>query len=126
MQNAARVLIVDDDPSVRQMCGEILEAEGYSVVEATNGEMAVQIAQRDPPRVVLMDTMMPIMDGITACRALKTNRATAHIPVALMSAGEKLGQSQVAGAGADALLTKPFDIEDLLDTVARLLLPGPA
>jgi len=126
MQNVARVLIVDDDPGVRQVCCEILELAGYYVLEATNGQVAVQIVQSDPPWMVLMNIMMPIMDGITACRALKTNRATAHIPVALMSAGESLRRSQAIGAGADAFVIKPFDIDELLDTVARLLPPGPA
>ena len=108
------------------MCCEILELAGYYFLEATNGQVAVQIVQSDPPWMVLMNIMMPIMDGITACRALKTNRATAHIPVALMSAGENLRRSQAIGAGADAFVIKPFDIDELLDTVARLLPPGPA
>jgi CheY-like chemotaxis protein len=125
MQNAAKVLVVDDDPGVRQVCCEILELAGYGVVEAANGQVAVQIAQTDPPRMVLMDIMMPIMDGIAACLALKTNPATAHIPVALMSAGKNLRDSRVADACADALVTKPFDLEELLATVARLLAPGP-
>jgi CheY-like chemotaxis protein len=117
MQDAAKVLIVDDDPGVRQVCCEILELAGYGIVEAANGQAAVQIAQSDPPRMVLMDIMMPIMDGITACLGLKTNPVTAHIPVALMSAGENLRRSRVAGACADALVTKPFDLEELLVTV---------
>jgi two-component system chemotaxis response regulator CheY len=124
MQNAAKVLVVDDDPSLRQTCSEILALEGYRVVEAANGRIAVQIALADPPRMVLMDVMMPIMDGIDACQALKTNRATAHIPIALMSAGENLRHSQVARACADALVAKPFDLEQLLATVQRLLAPA--
>jgi CheY-like chemotaxis protein len=87
------VLVVDDDEANRTLLRDPLETHGYEIVEAENGEQALQkIAQR-PPDVVLLDVMMPRMDGFEVCRRLKKDARTAHIPVLIVTAISPSGWS---------------------------------
>jgi two-component system, OmpR family, response regulator MprA len=115
------VLVVDDDPAIREICADLLEGEGYDVSTAGDGRAAVRALLARPRDVVLMDIMMPELDGISACREVKGNPATAHVRVALMSARTNLSRETQELARADALVAKPFSLDDLLGTVERLL-----
>lgn len=115
------VLAADDDPVIRRLLEVNLEMEGYDVVLAEDGAQAVDLAVEHSPDVILLDVMMPNMDGWEACRQLKLDDATRDIPVVFLSARAR--DADVADgtkAGAVAYITKPFDPIDLLDLIADL------
>lgn len=111
-----RVLIVEDDLTIRNLVAEFLTDEGFEVVEAEHGREAVELASIAQPDLILMDLMMPVLDGVSAIKELKENPATSHIRVVAMSAGRRL-RGHADDLPADGLLTKPFDLDGLLATV---------
>lgn len=116
-----KILIVDDEPSVRLTIRRMLEKD-YSILEADNGEKAVGIAEEQNPDLILIDLMMPIMDGYTACSKIKANTATLTIPVVILTAiGHELNKKFANEMGADGYITKPFTREGLMDTVSRFI-----
>lgn len=116
-----KVLVVDDDPAILDICADLLESEGYDVALAANGQQAINQMGTNAPDVVLMDIMMPVLNGVEACRRMKADPETARIPVVLMSARTNLNRQNQELDSADALLAKPFDINHLLDTIQELL-----
>jgi CheY-like chemotaxis protein len=123
MNNVKRkVLIADDEPGVRRLLREILCGE-YHVLEAQNGREAVDVAISEMPDLVLLDLIMPEMDGLTACRAIKDAPNTKEVPVVMVTAvthelNKKLAEN---AAGASAYVTKPFSPKDVMATVSELL-----
>lgn len=115
-----RILIVDDDPTIRSVLEALLEDEGFSPVSAANGQEAVNAVRADPPALVLMDLMMPVMSGVDATRVLKTDPATAHVPIIAMSAGFILREA-VDELLADGLVAKPFDLDALVASIHAAL-----
>ena len=115
---AGTVLIVDDDPAIRELLKDLLGTEGYDVLEASNGVQAIDQVQRHRPTAVLMDLMMPIMSGAEATTRLKSDPATAAIPVLAMSAGRNLTAAGL-DIPADDFIPKPFDLTALIDTIAQ-------
>jgi len=117
-----KVLVVDDEMGVRRLLRQTLSHD-YAVFEAQDGEEAVNLAHSQQPDLILMDMMMPKMDGLTACRAIKQDQATMGIMVVMLTAiGYELNRKLAENmAGATAYLTKPFDAQELLKTVGRLL-----
>lgn len=115
---AARILIVDDEPSVADLIEVILREEGYVVAVARDGAQGLMLARDWRPDLILMDVMLPSVDGGTAIRRLKAEPATAGIPIVAMSAGRNLRQLTGDLEDADGALAKPFDIEALLAQVA--------
>lgn len=116
------ILVVDDDPVIQKLLAVNFEMEGYRVVTAGDGVEGIERVHRDRPDLVLLDVMMPRMDGIEVVRSLKADKATAGIPVILLSA--KAQSTDINGgldAGADDYVTKPFDPLELLDKVAALI-----
>src|SRR5277367_1746877 len=106
---SARVLVVDDVPANVKLLEARLSAEYFDVITATNGAQALQICERAECDLVLLDVLMPDMDGFEVCRRLKTNTATHHIPVVMVTALDQ-PSDKVKGleAGADDFLTKPI------------------
>jgi CheY-like chemotaxis protein len=117
-----KVLIADDEPGVRRLLRTILGRD-YRVVEAQNGKEAVDLAAAERPDIVLLDIIMPEMDGISACTAIKSAAATKAIPVIMISAVSYQLNKRMAEsvAGASAYVTKPFSPKDILTAVADLL-----
>ncbi len=108
------ILVVDDEPENRLLLRDILEEDGYPVREACDGLAAIQSIRETVPTLVLLDVMMPGLDGLEVCRSLKADTETAHIPVILVTA-QRHRDERIAGieAGARDFLTKPIDIMDL-------------
>jgi len=116
-----KILIVDDEPNVRRLLRTLLKKK-FTVVEAEDGGQAVNIACVEKPDLILMDIMMPKMDGYTSCYALKSEPATKSIPIIMLSAIDlKLNLQLSKEIGADGYITKPFNSRDLLDNIAQVL-----
>jgi CheY-like chemotaxis protein len=119
------ILLVDDEPSIRETVSFILEMEGYRVVTAENGEDALEQIRRLLPPVVLLDAMMPRRDGFDVCRTVKSDHKLAPTKIVMLTAlGQKADQERAMAAGADFYVTKPFDEEDLLTLLGRLTREG--
>jgi CheY-like chemotaxis protein len=113
----ARILIVDDDLGIRALLAEILGTEGYEILQAANGAQAVELARAEQPDLILMDLMMPVLDGAEAMAILKRDPRTRDIRIIAMSAGRNL-HHQVDDLLADSFLAKPFELDTLLADVA--------
>jgi CheY-like chemotaxis protein len=113
------VLIVDDEFSLVETLHEILSWEGYAVVSAPNGRAALDQMATATPSLVLLDFMMPVMDGLAMLREMRQTPAYARLPVILMSAAGLSPQAD--GRQYDALLRKPFEARVLLELVRNLL-----
>ncbi len=112
-----KVLIADDELCVRQLVRSVLETD-YFVLEANDGEEAINIARTEKPDLILMDILMPGVDGYTACYEIKKDTATREIPVIMLTGiGHELNKKLSFEMGADAYMTKPFDVQNLLDKV---------
>ncbi len=115
MSDKQKILIADDELYIRLLVKDILEPE-FTVLEASNGEEAVSITRTEQPDLVLMDILMPKLDGYTACYAIKNNELTKDIPVVMLTGvGHELNRQLSQEMGATAYITKPFNPEDLLD-----------
>jgi DNA-binding response OmpR family regulator len=115
-----RILIVDDDPTIRSVLEAFLEDEGFTTAVAANGRDAVEQARVDPPALILMDLMMPILSGVEASRQLKSDPLTAEVPIIAMSAGFIL-RGSVDELLADSIISKPFDLDALIATIRTTL-----
>jgi two-component system alkaline phosphatase synthesis response regulator PhoP len=120
--NKKKVLIADDEAVVRQLVQRIL-SKSYTVLEAQDGAEAVDISRRQKPDIILMDMLMPNVDGLTACYAIKTDEATKQIPVVMLTAigydlNKKLSEDIM---GADGYVTKPFTPNDLQSALDHFL-----
>lgn len=119
------VLVVDDDQVLRSLLSKLLNALGYKVVEAGDGVEALAVVERNPVTAILMDVMMPRMDGFEACRRVKEDPSSAHIPVVLITAlTDNEHRRQGIEAGADEYVRKPVEVADLLAVLKRVLPDG--
>ena len=114
------VLVVDDDPAIRMLLGEMLQADGYQAQVAQNGCEALDLLDQWQPDLILLDLMMPVMDGWTFRQRQLTLRDAAAIPVVVLSAAHDAPR-QGAALQAAAVVAKPFEVNELLDTVGRLV-----
>ena len=120
--NSRRILIAEDHFDSREALRALLEAFGYEVVEAMNGHQAVEAARDARPGLILMDVMMPVMDGFEAIRQIRESPETRRIPIIAVTAMD--GARELAlHAGADDYMEKPIDIRQLLGRVNVWLSP---
>ncbi|NOZ59756.1 MAG: response regulator [Euryarchaeota archaeon] len=118
----ARILLVDDEPDIRYITRRMLERAGHSVVEAGDGETALDILRREPPDLVLLDVRMPGMNGWEVCRRIKEDSTTGSIPVVMFTVRtSKDSVKRSRECGAEAHINKPFEREELLELLERIL-----
>jgi CheY-like chemotaxis protein len=118
-----RVLIIDDEDDIREVAALSLEATaGWTILTASSGREGIETAAREKPDAILMDVMMPEMDGPTTFKHLQANPATASIPVVLLTAKvQGVDQRRFAGLGVAAVLFKPFDPLTLASQISDVL-----
>lgn len=119
--NKKKILIADDEQPIRSLVTRFL-GNKYTVLEAGDGEVTIELSRRQKPDLILLDIMMPKMDGYTACHTLKRDPVTKTIPVVMLTGlGYALNLKLSQEMGADGYITKPFTHQDLLDTIGKLL-----
>ena len=117
-----KILVVDDEINITQILEFSIGAEGYEVLTALNGEDAVDKARRELPDLIILDVMMPKIDGYEACRILKANPLTKNIPVILLTAkGREIDKKLGYEVGAADYIVKPFSPNKLIDRIHEVL-----
>lgn len=117
-----RILIIDDDPAISDLVSINLEMAGYDVQQAVDGIKGQALAVQLQPDLIMLDLMLPKVDGFTVCQRLRRDERTADIPVLMLTAlGQFQDKIQGFDSGADDYLTKPFDVEEMLARVRALL-----
>jgi two-component system, cell cycle response regulator len=117
-----RVLVVDDEPDTLNLLKMILEISGYYPVITLNSMDAITLAEIEQPDCVLLDVMMPRLDGFTLCKMMRMHPATAHLPIVFVTAYSALDiEDRRVEAGADMVLPKPVGMDTLVETVERAL-----
>jgi CheY-like chemotaxis protein len=116
--NGGRILVVDDDVLLRHSVADVLEDEGYVVEHAMDGIEALAKIAVSPPDAILLDVLMPRMNGKQLLEALRDDERTAHIPVLMMTAIQGFDAHRTTALGAADLVEKPFDIDELLNKIA--------
>ncbi len=122
MSEKLRILLVDDEPHIVKMVGKRLEVEGFELLTATDGEEGLAKAQAEHPDLIILDLMLPKMNGYEVCTLLKQNTRCHAIPIVLFTAkvqekDERLGME----CGANAYIRKPFRSQELVETIRELL-----
>jgi DNA-binding response OmpR family regulator len=122
MENRARILVVEDERMIATMLKELLEANQYEVVLAKDGEEGLSKARSVQPDLILLDIMLPKLDGLRVCRLLKFDLKYRHIPVVMLTAraGESDRETSLQ-AGSDEFMVKPFEPQALLAKISELL-----
>jgi CheY-like chemotaxis protein len=122
-EGRTKILIADDDPIVHLLYRHQLERAGYQVFEATNGHEAIEVAQRELPDVIIMDIMMPQMDGLAAVRGLRKAPSGKATPIIVVTASTlyELSRKESELAGAAVFMTKPFSPAHLLEQLRDLV-----
>lgn len=114
------VLVVDDDPDILEALSEILEAEGFAIRRARHGKEALERLDPDPPDLILLDLMMPVMDGWEFAQQLRKRGDVSHLPIIVLSADRNVS-NKATEIGAVGHLAKPFELDDLLEMVHSAL-----
>ena len=121
-KSAGRILIIDDDPVVIKMLEERLSANGFDPLVASEAPVGLEMAIKKTPNLIILDVMMPIINGYNMCSLLKAEEKTKKIPIIMLTArSEEIDKNIGQKVGVDAYLTKPFFIDDLLAVIKKLL-----
>jgi DNA-binding response OmpR family regulator len=118
--NRARVLVVDDEPSLAELIAYVLRMRGYDVTVVHDGSAALEAAEREPPDVAILDVMLPQVDGREVARRMRANKRLRHICILMMSSAEE-HDVDWRGAGADSFLQKVFSVRRLPELVEETL-----
>lgn len=116
---ATRVLVVDDELDTLSLLRTILEISGYEPITTLNSVDAIDLAEAEKPDVVLLDIMMPRLDGFTLCKMMRQHQATRHLPIIFVTAYEALDiEDRRVESGADRVIRKPIDMDVLVNTIS--------
>lgn len=118
---SAKILIIDDETDLRDLLAYNLEKSGFDVSEGRNGLEAIELTPKIKPDLILMDIMMPLMDGIQACATIREQMQHQPLIMFLTARSEKFAQQAVIDAGANAYLLKPLRTNKLIDTIKSML-----
>jgi len=117
-----KILAVDDDPDILKLLQYNLEKEGFSVITAANGQEALRLVRSQPPQAIILDLMLPEVDGLEVCRQIKRDEALSGIPILMLTAkGEEVDRVVGFELGADDYITKPFSPRELVLRVKAIL-----
>lgn len=117
-----KILIVDDEPTIISILQTRLEASGYQVIIAIDGEEALVKTESENPDLIVLDIMLPKLDGYKVCRILKFDDRYRGIPIILLTArGQEKDKKLGEDVGADKYITKPYEAKVLIDTIEKLL-----
>jgi len=117
-----KVLIIDDDDTYRSVINDVLTESGYLVIEARSGMEGLEQARQTNPDVILLDIMMPVMDGYQTCRELRHNPATREIPIIMLTAlTDSEARFKSKDAGADDYIAKPYPPQEMKNRIERQL-----
>ena len=118
-----KILIVDDEPAILRILGDVLTDEGYNVIAATDGETGIEKAKVSNPDLIILDVMLPGINGFEVCKLLKENEQTKKISIIILTGISTLVEhkQKALQLGADDYITKPFDMSDLLNRVKTLV-----
>jgi two-component system, OmpR family, alkaline phosphatase synthesis response regulator PhoP len=117
-----KILVVEDEPMVRGALKLRLEKNNYEIIEAEDGNAGLNAARSEKPDLIILDVMLPKMDGYQVARLLKFDEKFKHIPIVMLTARSQQADRDTGQAvGADAYLTKPFKSEELFEVVSRLI-----
>ncbi|MGB9698222.1 MAG: response regulator [Thermodesulfobacteriota bacterium] len=120
MMNSPRILIIDDEIDLVETIRFPLELEGYQVLVAYNGEEGLHLARKEKPDLIILDLMLPKIDGYKICRFLKFDEKYKHIPIIMLTARSQ-EKDRLLGkeTGADEYITKPFDLDELVNSIKK-------
>jgi CheY-like chemotaxis protein len=117
-----KILSVEDNPALAEVMETFLQGQGFTVLQAGNGEEAVQTARQERPDLILMDLQLPVMSGLEAMRRIRHIPELAAMPIiALTGFATDFDAARAKAAGCTEFVTKPYDLDTLLDTILRLL-----
>jgi len=121
MEERKTILLVDDEPNILISLEFLMKKEGFNTLTATNGQEALASMQQQVPDIILLDVMMPILDGFATAQHIRENPSWDHIPIIFLTA-KGTNQDKVSGysSGAEVYITKPFDNDALLDIVREI------
>jgi CheY-like chemotaxis protein len=119
-----RILVIDDIDDNAFLLQTLLESEGYQVEVANSGPAALELIETEPPNLVLLDVMMPQMNGFEVTQRIRQNPALPFIPILLITGYAEANPSQGLEAGADGFIRKPIDVEELLSRIRTILQPN--
>src|SRR2546430_2778795 len=126
-QPRARVLVVDDEADLVRILQFGLQGIGYQVETASDGQEALKKAREQKPDLILLDLMLPKLDGYKVCRMLKFDERYKSIPIVILSARTQEADREMArSTGADLFITKPYNLEEILQTIQNLLQTSPS
>jgi CheY-like chemotaxis protein len=121
----ARMLVVDDSPTIRAVLGKMLGQDGYLVQKAVDGESAIDIAKTEQPELIFLDIVLPGINGFAVLRALRHDPLTRHIPIVMISGNQQATeQFYVQRFGADDFIKKPFGMKEVQQSIHQLVRAG--
>lgn len=118
------ILVVEDNDMNMQLVEYLLEEAGYDILKASSGEEALDVAEKSPPALVLMDIHLPGMDGLSVAREMKRRNNTRHVPILALTAHAMRGdKDRFLEAGCDGYISKPIDVKTFIPSIEKFL-PG--